>query len=213
MCCANMRCWPTGERGALIGPRGDISWMCAPRWDDDAVFSALIGGRGVFALTPSERFVWGGHYEDGSLIWRSRWVTVDGIIECREALAFPGDAHRVVLMRRLMAVRGDARAELVFAPAAGFGRHGMTHLARDDHGCWHAWTGPLRVRLHGAEHATPPATPAASLAARRTQSARGSRPRHRRGTVRRPALNATTGRGIAMVRHREHLANSRSGDE
>jgi len=144
-----------GERGALIGPRGDISWMCAPRWDDDAVFSALIGGRGVFALTPLDRFVWGGHYEDGSLIWRSRWVTVDGIIECREALAFPGDAHRIVLMRRLLAVRGDARAELEFAPAAEFGRHGMTHLARDDHGCWHAWTGDLRVRLYGAEHATP----------------------------------------------------------
>ena len=41
-----------GQRGALIGPRGDISWMCAPRWDSDAVFSALIGGRGVFAITP-----------------------------------------------------------------------------------------------------------------------------------------------------------------
>ncbi len=144
-----------GQRGALIGPRGDISWMCAPRWDDDAVFSALIGGRGVFALTPSDRFVWGGHYEEGSLIWRSRWVTADGIIECREALAFPGDAHRVVLVRRLMAVRGNARAELQFAPAAGFGRHGMTQLTRDDDGCWHARTGDLRVRLYGAEHAAP----------------------------------------------------------
>ncbi len=25
-----------GQRGALIGPRGDIAWMCAPRWADDA---------------------------------------------------------------------------------------------------------------------------------------------------------------------------------
>ena len=94
-----------GERGALIGPHGDIGWMCAPRWHDDAVFATLIGGRGVFAITPIGRFVWGGHYEDGSLIWRSRWVTTDGIIECREALAFPGDPNRVVLMRRLLAVR------------------------------------------------------------------------------------------------------------
>jgi hypothetical protein len=22
-----------GERGALIGPHGDLAWMCAPRWD------------------------------------------------------------------------------------------------------------------------------------------------------------------------------------
>jgi alpha,alpha-trehalase len=144
-----------GERGALIGPLGEISWMCAPRWDDDAVFTTLIGGRGLFAITPVERFVWGGHYEDGSLIWRSRWVTTEGIIECREALAFPGDPDRVVLMRQLMAVCGDARAQLVFAPAAGFGCHGMSNLTRDDRGCWHAWAGDLRVRVSGAAHATP----------------------------------------------------------
>ena len=34
-----------GERGVLVGPRGDFAWMCAPRWDSDAVFSSLIGGR------------------------------------------------------------------------------------------------------------------------------------------------------------------------
>jgi hypothetical protein len=38
---------------------------------------------------PESRFVWGGYYEEGSLIWRSRWVTDEGVIECREALAFP----------------------------------------------------------------------------------------------------------------------------
>ena len=35
-----------GERGALIGPRGDVAWLCVPRWDSDAVLSSLIGGRG-----------------------------------------------------------------------------------------------------------------------------------------------------------------------
>jgi GH15 family glucan-1,4-alpha-glucosidase len=25
-----------GERGALIGPDGAISWLCAPRWDSPA---------------------------------------------------------------------------------------------------------------------------------------------------------------------------------
>ena len=28
-----------GERGILVGPRGDFAWMCFPRWDDDAMFS------------------------------------------------------------------------------------------------------------------------------------------------------------------------------
>jgi hypothetical protein len=65
-----------GERGALVGPRGDMVWLCAPRWDSDAVFSALIGGGGLYAVTPAgPRFVWGGYYEEGTLIWRSRWIT------------------------------------------------------------------------------------------------------------------------------------------
>ncbi|MEE6163318.1 MULTISPECIES: glycoside hydrolase family 15 protein [unclassified Mycolicibacterium] len=144
-----------GHRGALIGPRGEIGWMCAPRWDSDAVFADLIGGNGAFAITPRGRFVWGGHYEDGSLTWRSRWVTTDGITECREALAYPGDPHRAVLLRRLIAVHGDACATMTFAPAAGFGRHGMTDLIRDDRGVWHAECGPLHITLRGAAHATP----------------------------------------------------------
>ncbi|WP_249383659.1 thiamine pyrophosphate-dependent enzyme [Mycobacterium sp. DBP42] len=143
-----------GHRGALIGPRGDVCWMCAPRWDDDAVFASLIGGRSVFAITPTQRFVWGGHYEEGSLIWRSRWVTHDGIIECREALAFPGDPQRAILLRRLLAVRGDADVQLVFSPAAGFDRRTMARLARDDQGCWHADVGDLRLRLAGVPHAS-----------------------------------------------------------
>ncbi len=142
-----------GERGALIGPHGDVAWLCAPRWDDDAVFSTLIGGRGSFAITPTGRFVWGGHYEDGSLIWRSRWVTESGIVECREALAFPGDRHRVVLLRRVIPVRGPAEVQICMQPAAGFGRYGMRDPHLDDTGCWHARVGDMWMRMIGASGA------------------------------------------------------------
>ncbi|HYZ81867.1 MAG TPA: trehalase-like domain-containing protein, partial [Solirubrobacteraceae bacterium] len=63
-----------GERGAVVGPRGDLCWMCFPRWHSDACFATLIGGDGTYAVTPLDRFVWGGYYEQG-LIWRNRWVT------------------------------------------------------------------------------------------------------------------------------------------
>ena len=68
-----------GERGALVGPRGDIAWMCAPQWHDDA--GLLLTDRRQRLLRRDSgrpRFVWGGYYEDGSLIWRSRWITDGG---------------------------------------------------------------------------------------------------------------------------------------
>jgi Trehalase-like, N-terminal len=35
-----------GERGIVIGPHGEMVWLCFPRWDSAAVFASLIGGGG-----------------------------------------------------------------------------------------------------------------------------------------------------------------------
>ncbi len=141
-----------GERGALVGPRGDIAWMCAPRWHSDAAFSTLIGGGGCYAVTPADpRFVWGGYYEDGSLIWRSRWITSEGVIECREALAYPGDGSTAVLLRRVEATDTPARVRVQLDVRAGFGRHKMTHLERGT--TWTGRTGPLHLRWSGGQEA------------------------------------------------------------
>jgi alpha,alpha-trehalase len=142
-----------GERGILVGPRGDFVWMCAPRWDSDALFSALIGGAGVYAVTPVEQpFVWGGYYEPGSLIWRSRWITTTQAIECREALAMPGDRHTAVALRRIEAIDGDTRVRVVFDPRAGFGRHQPSQVTHAD-GVWTARNGPLYLRWSGTKGA------------------------------------------------------------
>ena len=58
-----------GHRGARIGPRVDIAWLCAPRWYGDAVSATLTGGDSSFCVTPTGRFAWGRHYEERSLIW------------------------------------------------------------------------------------------------------------------------------------------------
>jgi hypothetical protein len=103
-----------GERGAIVGPKGEVAWLCAPSWHSGSVFSSLIGGQGVYAICPADRFVWGGQYESRSLIWRNRWVTDTGsVIECREALAFPGDPHRLILLRRVLAQDGPASVRVV----------------------------------------------------------------------------------------------------
>jgi hypothetical protein len=143
-----------GERGALIGPDGSVAWLCGPRWDSPAAFSGLLGGAGRYTITPADRWhVWGGYYEPGSLIWRSRWVG-HSRIECREALAMPADPRRAVLLRRVEAVDGPAKVTVVLDLRGGYGRGRMTDVSR--HGdAWTGRSGKLRFRWSGAGKARP----------------------------------------------------------
>jgi alpha,alpha-trehalase len=144
-----------GERGAVIGPDGAIVWLCAPRWDSPAVFSSLVGGRGAYAVTPADPWhVWGGFYEPGTLIWHSRWVGRGEVTECREALARPADPHRVVVLRRVLAVEGRARVRVTLDLRASFGRSPVRDLARS-RGAWTGRSGSIRFRLTGAGRARP----------------------------------------------------------
>ena len=140
-----------GRRGALIGPHGDIAWMCAPRWDSDAVFSTLVGGGGVYAVTPEDdRHVWGGYYEPGSLIWRSRWATSDGIIESRDALAVPADEHCALVLRCVTSLDRPAKVRALLDARAGFGAHALRDVHRRG-AVWTARTGDLHVRWSGVD--------------------------------------------------------------
>jgi GH15 family glucan-1,4-alpha-glucosidase len=128
--------------------------MCFPSWDSGAVFSSLIGGSGAYAITPSERHVWGGYYEPRSLIWRSRWVTPEATIECREALALPTRPGCAVVLRRVCAVRGDARVDVVLNPRGDYGGTPLRKLARGTDGIWRGWLDESRVCWKGGADAT-----------------------------------------------------------
>jgi len=141
-----------GERGVLVGPRGDFVWMCFPRWHSEAIFSSLLGGPGSYAVTPQGRFVWGGYYEEGSLIWRSRWVTTHGIVECREALAFPCEGERATVLRRIEALSGAHRLDVLLDLRSGFGEHSLEALDQRD-GSWSGRTGEVHARWSGAPEA------------------------------------------------------------
>ncbi len=147
-----------GERGILVSPHGDFSWMCFPGWDSGAIFSSLIGGSGAYSITPRDRFVWGGYYEPDSLIWRSRWVSDAAIVECRAALTLPSTPDRAVILRRVIARKGTARVAIVLNPRADFGQQALRRLSKRDDG---AWTGELgddaRICWTGGEDASPQA--------------------------------------------------------
>ncbi len=96
----------------------------------------------------------GGHYEEGSLIWRSRWVTESGIVECREALALPGERGRLVLLRRVRATEGPARVRVVLHPVADYGTQPLRAARRGDDGVWTARVGDLHLRWSGGGDAS-----------------------------------------------------------
>jgi hypothetical protein len=148
-----------GQRGAIVGPRGDLVWMCAPFWDSEPVFDSLVGGRGVYAISPHDpAYVWGGSYEPGSLIWSSRWVTDSGITQCREALARPADDDTLTLLRRVEATDGPADLDVLLAPSAGFTDRGPTRLQRfdaDGRSGWTARLSDLHLRWTGAADSEP----------------------------------------------------------
>jgi len=134
-----------GERGALVGPSGDLSWLCFPRWDSGSVFATLVGGRSSYVVAPIGRHVWGGYYEPGSLIWRNRWVTDHGIVECRDALRYPAESDRVVLLRRITAIGGPAAMQVELRPRSDYDRHPLTDL-HQHHGVWTGRVGDLHLR-------------------------------------------------------------------
>ena len=140
-----------GCRGALIGPRGDIAWLCAPRWDSDAVISALVGGPGIYAVTPTETHVWGGYYEPGQpglalpLDHDLRLHRVPG------GAGLPGrPGHCASCYAGSRPSRAPPRVRVVLDLRAAFGAADLTDVRRDDAGTWSARTGDLNVRWQGA---------------------------------------------------------------
>ncbi|WP_353890666.1 glycoside hydrolase family 15 protein [Micromonospora sp. WMMA1363] len=144
-----------GYRGALVGPYGDIGWLCAPGWSDPPLFGDILGpGLGHFLLFPETRHVHGGYYNDGSLIWINRWEVENAIIESRDALAAPGDEDRVVLLRQIRTLDRPAKFRVILSPRADFGRESVEDVTRDG-ALWLARTGALHLRVTGAEQLRP----------------------------------------------------------
>lgn len=152
--CATTPSSPTGSAGSWWDLAGSTPG-CAFRGGTTTPFSALIGGESVYSICPRERFVWGGYYEPGTLIWRSRWTTESGVVECREALVAPADACRAVIVRRVEALEGEASLQVVLRPGSGFDRYGLSRLRKRDDGCWTAHLGEERLRWQGGGRAEP----------------------------------------------------------
>ena len=139
-----------GERGVAISPRGDMQWMCFPSWDSPSLFSSMLRAPGSFTIQPRDRFVSGGHYEEGTLIWRSHWAADGGVAECREALAYPGNPDRAILLRQMLGRESDTEMRLTLHPCGDYSHEGVRDWKKDRDGVWTGTTAGVFLRFSGA---------------------------------------------------------------
>ncbi len=102
--------------GALVDRRGSIGWFCAPRFDSQAMFAALLGdeSNGHWTLAPA-----GGapatrrRYRDGTLVLESEWETDDGAVRVVDLMPI-GD-HGTHIVRLVEGLRGRVQMEMELA--------------------------------------------------------------------------------------------------
>jgi GH15 family glucan-1,4-alpha-glucosidase len=75
-------------------------------------------------------------------------VTTHSVIECREALAFPGDPDRLVLLRRVEPALGEAHVDVALEVRAEWGTRPTT-IRRTGDGVWEGRSGDICFRWSG----------------------------------------------------------------
>ena len=119
---------------ALVSADGGIDWLCAPSFDGDPVFGALLGGpeAGTFRTgpaLPAERLARRYRPHTGTL--ETVWATDGGTLSLTEAMVAEVSGRLLpttLLIRRLAAEGGPVRAAVVFDPR--FGEHHLRPRVR-----------------------------------------------------------------------------------
>jgi GH15 family glucan-1,4-alpha-glucosidase len=144
------------QTAALVGRDGSIDWLCLPRFDSAACFSAILGtpehGRWLLApegdIRRTQR-----HYREGTLVLETDFETESGAVTVVDCM--PVRTHRPDLVRLVIGRRGQVRMRTEIVIRFDYGS--IVPWVRHVDGCVEAIAGPdfLRLRsgveLHG-EH-------------------------------------------------------------
>jgi len=125
-----------GRSAALVGNDGSIEWLCWPRFDSPAVFSALTdaarGGR--FRVGPASAVIGRLAYADDSNVLVTRFEPPGGRLTLIDAMLLPSEDELIrrqvpdhQLVRRLTCDEGAVEVEVFYQPRLGDG-HDVTLL-------------------------------------------------------------------------------------
>jgi GH15 family glucan-1,4-alpha-glucosidase len=139
---------------ALVARDGSIDWLCLPRFDSPAVFSALLDpDAGHWSIRPSGEYETRRRYAEGSLVLETELTTPTGTVRLRDALVFPegqrghdigvGAPHE--LLRSVEGVTGSVDLVLELAPRPEYGLVRPLFRKTDDGG--RTFGGPNQVAI------------------------------------------------------------------
>jgi len=141
-----------GHSAALVDRAGSVDWWCVPRFDSPSVLGRLLDAEaGHWALTPTEDFTTERCYVGDTLVLRTVFRTVSGLVALTDALALAtgarghdiGLASPHVLLRRIEGLEGSVGMSCELAPRMEYGRT-EPHLYRIEAGV-EARGGPVRL--------------------------------------------------------------------
>lgn len=102
------------KTGPLVSREGSIDWLCLPRFDSPAVFSALLGEPedGRWELRVVDGRVVDRHYERDTFVLHTTWETAEGRVVVTDVL--PTDTATNSVVRRVRCERGGQRLLMIF---------------------------------------------------------------------------------------------------
>src|SRR6059058_381019 len=101
---------------ALVGRDGSVDWLCLPRFDSEACFSALLGGpeHGRWRIAPADASAtatW--RYRGDTLILETEWSCPEGRVRVIDFMPPRGQAPDIVRIVEGLSGRVTMRGELV----------------------------------------------------------------------------------------------------
>src|ERR1700722_5066834 len=135
------------ETGALVGADGSIDWLCWPRFDSGACFTALLGTpeHGRWKIAPSTPILkTTRRYRPSTLILETEFESEDGTATVIDFMPLRGKQSN--LIRMVKGVRGEVRMDMELALRFDYGQS-VPWVTRLDDGTVRAIAGANMVTL------------------------------------------------------------------
>lgn len=135
--------------GALVARDGAIDWLCLPRFDSDACFTALLGGaeHGYWHIAPADEIEYvTRRYRPRTAILETCFATAGGKVTLIDFMPFTDDEHYVDVVRLVRGDAGHVRMRMELCLRLGYGQV-VPWVRSQDYGL-SAVAGPDALQLH-----------------------------------------------------------------